>query len=103
MRRIQSAFDIVSARARKLGNRPAIDRRRGSEIFSVDRTDELAVDKVAVAKLEGNLGTFSTGMCVAHYCFLVIVFSWRSLGRGVSGKTSAWISGWPTAIALVPL
>ncbi|MCY1452046.1 hypothetical protein D9M71_689460 [compost metagenome] len=103
MRRIQSAFDIFSTRARKLGNRLAINRRRGGEILSVNRSDELAVDKVAVTKLEGHLGTFSAGMCVAHYFLLVIVFSWRSMGWDVSGKASAWVSGWAIAITLVPL
>jgi len=54
----------------------SVNRRQVGEILPVDGFDELAIDEVAVAGLEGNEGTVGAGRGVDHGG-LQIVLGWK--------------------------
>ncbi|MNF70244.1 hypothetical protein D3C84_521480 [compost metagenome] len=63
---IQGALDIGRIGTRELADHRGIHRAGIGEVLTVDRRDEFATDKVAVARLEENDGAWGTGFGIDH-------------------------------------
>ncbi|MNK86103.1 hypothetical protein D3C87_1060060 [compost metagenome] len=63
---VEGLVDVGGAGAREFGDHFTVDRRGVGEVLAIDRSDKLATDEVAVARLEGNDGAWGSGLCVDH-------------------------------------